>query len=204
MFTLGNPQASLHCSLSLVMVSCSDDDEKENNPFPLQSGNTPVVKTFTVNGVSFNMVQVEGGTFVMGTDDADDEEEENDAKPAHSVTLSSYMIGETEVTQSLWQAVMEDNPSNFSGNLQRPVERVNWNECQEFLSKLNALTGEQFRLPTEAEWEYAARGGAKSRGYKYSGSNTLSDVAWYEEFIMLKVVLMTMALIKSVPNQRTS
>ena len=76
---------------------------------------------------------------------------------------------------------MEDNPSNFSGNLQRPVERVNWNECQEFLSKLNALTGEQFRLPTEAEWEYAARGGAKSRGYKYSGSNTLSDVAWYEE-----------------------
>ena len=101
------------------MVSCSnDDDDKDDTPFSLQSGNKSVVETFTVNGVSFNMVQVEGGTFVMGTDDADDEEE-NDAKPTHSVTLDSYMIGETEVTQSLWVAVMGDNPSNFSGNLQR-------------------------------------------------------------------------------------
>ena len=90
------------------------------------------------------------------------------------------MIGETEVTQELWKAVMGSNPSNFSGtNL--PVEWVSWDDCQTFITKLNQLTGRNFRLPTEAEWEYAARGGQKSRGYKYAGSNALSDVAWYAE-----------------------
>jgi formylglycine-generating enzyme required for sulfatase activity len=88
------------------------------------------------------------------------------------------MIGETEVTQELWQAVMGSNPSDFSGtNL--PVEQVSWNDCQTFITKLNELTGKTFRLPTEAEWEYAARGGNKSKGYKYAGSNTLGNVAWY-------------------------
>ena len=89
-------------------------------------------------------------------------------------------MGETEVTQELWQAVMGSNPSYFIGS-QRPVEQVSWNDCQEFIEKLNTLTGEKFRLPTEAEWEYAARGGNKSKGYEYAGSDNVGDVAWYTD-----------------------
>ena len=137
-------------------------------------------KTYIVNGVSFTMIGVEGGTFTMGSPDSDSDAFD-DEKPAHQVTLSSYYIGETEVTQELWKAVMGDNPSYFTDDLQRPVECVSWNDCQTFISKLNELTGENFRLPTEAEWEYAARGGNKSKGYKYSGSNTVNDVAWYDD-----------------------
>ena len=100
-------------------------------------------------------------------------------KPTHQVTLTNdYYIGKYEVTQALWKAVMGNNPSNFKGD-NLPVEQVSWDDCQEFISKLNRITGKTFRLPTEAEWEYAARGGNKSRGYQYSGSNNLSDVAWY-------------------------
>ena len=139
---------------------------------------TPQTETFNVNGVSFTMVTVEGGTFMMGASD-EDSDAEDDEKPAHEVTLSSYCIGQTEVTQALWQAVMGSNPSYFTGNLQRPVEKVSWNHCQTFITKLNQLTGKMFRLPTEAEWEFAARGGNLSQGYKYAGSNTNSDVAWY-------------------------
>ena len=131
--------------------------------------------TITVNGVSFNMVKVSGGPFRMGSNDS---EAHDDEKPVHSVTLSDYYIGETEVTQELWEAVMGSNPSHFNGS-RKPVEEVSWNDCQEFIKKLNQLTGKTFRLPTEAEWEYAARGGNKSKGYKYSGSNTIGDVAWY-------------------------
>ena len=102
-------------------------------------------------------------------------------KPVHRVTLTNnYYIGKYEVTQALWQAVMGSNPSCFKGD-DLPVERVSWNDCQDFISKLNSITGKRFRLPTEAEWEYAARGGKKSRGYQYSGSNTLGDVAWYSD-----------------------
>lgn len=129
-------------------------------------------KTFTVNGVTFEMVAVKGGTFTMGED-----------KDAHEVTLSDYCIGKFEVTQELWEAVMGSNPSYFKGN-KLPVEQVSWDDCQKFIKKLNRLcakqlNGKNFRLPTEAEWEYAARGGNKSRGYKYSGSNNINDVAWY-------------------------
>ena len=138
------------------------------------------VETITVNGVSFNMVRVDGGTFMMGATSEQGSDAESDEKPAHQVTLSTYSIGETEVTQALWQAVMGSNPSNFKGD-QRPVEKVSWDDCQTFIQKLNQLTGRKFRLPTEAEWEYAARGGNKSRGYKYSGSNTISAVAWYDD-----------------------
>ena len=131
-------------------------------------------KTFTVKGVSFVMKPVAGGTFQMGSIGINE-------KPIHSVTLDSYYIGQTEVTQALWEAVMGSNPSNFKGN-NLPVEQVSWNDCQTFITKLNQLTGQKFRLPTEAEWEYAAYGGQYSRGYKYSGSNTtLTDVAWYED-----------------------
>ena len=135
-------------------------------------------RTFTVGGVTFKMIAVEGGTFTMGATSEQGSDADSCEKPTHSVTLSSYSIGETEVTQALWQAVMGSNPSYFYGS-KRPVECVSWNDCQDFIRKLNALTGENFRLPTEAEWEYAARGGNKSRGYKYAGSNTIDNVAWY-------------------------
>ena len=132
-----------------------------------------------VGNVSYRMIYVSGGTFTMGatsemTDPLDWE------KPTHQVTLSSYYIGETEVTQALWKAVMGSNPSLFTGD-DLPVEKVSWNDCQTFISKLNALTGKRFRLPTEAEWEFAARGGNKSRHTQYSGSSRSDDVAWYKD-----------------------
>ena len=130
------------------------------------------------NGINIEMVKVEAGSFNMGATP----EMENPydwEKPVHRVTLTNnYYIGKYEVTQALWQAVMGSNPSGFKGD-NLPVETVSWNDCLDFISKLNVMTGKRFRLPTEAEWEYAARGGKKSRGYKYSGSNTLDDVAWY-------------------------
>ena len=135
--------------------------------------NAPETVTYTVNGVSFTMIGVEGGTFQMGSNDGDDNE-----KPVHQVTLSSFSIGQTEVTQELWEAVMGSNPANFKGQ-RKPVEKVTWDDCQTFIAMLGVWTGLSFRLPTEAEWEFAARGGNKSKGYKYSGSNTIDDVAWY-------------------------
>lgn len=137
--------------------------------------------TFTVKGVTFTMVYVQGGSFTMGATSEQGDDVHDDERPTHRVTLDSYYIGQTEVTQALWKVVMGSNPSYFTGNSQRPVEQVSWKDCQKFIRKLNNLTGERFRLPTEAEWEYAARGGVKSNGYKYSGSNTLGNVAWYDE-----------------------
>lgn len=132
---------------------------------------------FTVNGVNFTMVRVEPGTFRMGATDEQSNEAYNWEKPVHEVTLtSSYLIGETEVTQELWMAVMGTNPSKHEGSFQKPVENVTWPDCQEFISRLNELTGMTFRLPTEAEWEYAARGGNRSHGYKYAGSDNIADV----------------------------
>ena len=143
-------------------------------PTPSRVNQEPLSnRTFTANGVSFTMVGVQGGTFQMGSNDGADWE-----KPVPSATLSSYYIGQTEVTQALWKAVMGSNPSYFKGyNL--PVEQVSWNDCQTFIRNLNQLTGENFRLPTEAEWEYAAKGGRRSRGFTYSGNTNLDYVAWY-------------------------
>ena len=130
------------------------------------------------NGISIEMVKVEAGSFNMGAT-PEMENPYDSEKPVHRVTLTNnYYIGKYEVTQALWQAVMGSNPSYFKGD-DLPVEKVSWDDCQDFISKLNAMTGKRFRLPSEAEWEYAARGGKKSRGYQYSGSNTLGDVAWY-------------------------
>lgn len=135
----------------------------------------PTIESFTVKGVPFSMVHVEAGAFLMGNIWG-----EKDEQPAHVVTLSDFCIGQTEVTQELWEVVMDKNPSAFKG-ANRPVECIGWEDCQKFIQKLNKLTGRQFRLPTEAEWEYAARGGRLTKGYTYSGSNNINDVAWYME-----------------------
>ena len=141
----------------------------------------PNGQTFMVKGVEFKMIKVEGGTFSMGATSEQGSDAYMNEKPVHSVTISDYYIGETEVTQELWQVLMGSNPSCFKGNNQRPVENVSWDDCQEFIKELNRLTGKKFRLPTEAEWEYAARGGKYSKDYvyKYSGSNYADEVAWY-------------------------
>ena len=132
------------------------------------------------DGISIDMVRVEAGTFTMGAT-AEMKDPYDDEKPTHRVTLTNdYYIGKYEVTQALWQTVMGNNPSKFKGD-NLPVEQVSWDDCQKFLSKLNRITSKTFRLPTEAEWEYAARGGNKSRGYQYSGSNNLLDVAWFKD-----------------------
>ena len=135
---------------------------------------------FTVNGVSFEVVYVEGGSFDMGATTEQGSDAYDNEYPVHSVTLSDYYIGRCEVTQELWEAVMGSNPSYFKG-AQNPVESVSWNDCQNFIKKLNSLTGRTFCLPTEAEWEYAARGGNQSSHYKYSGSGNIGDVAWYDD-----------------------
>ena len=135
-------------------------------------------QTITVKGVSFEMVYVEGGTFDMGATSEQGRDAYDREYPVHSVTLDGYYIGKCEVTQELWQAVMGSNPSRFKG-AKNPVEQVSWNDCQEFVSRLNRLTGRTFRLPTEAEWEYAARGGNQSLHYKYSGSDNIGNVTWY-------------------------
>ena len=134
---------------------------------------------YTVNGVMFKMVRVTGGTFMMGATPEQGENTSDKEKPVHQVTLSSFSISQTEVTQELWDAVMGTNPSYHTGDMQCPVECVSWNDCQAFIAQLNQLTGEQFRLPTEAEWEFAARGGNKSQGTRYAGSNNIDDIAWY-------------------------
>lgn len=147
-------------------------------------------KTFTVKGngktVTFKMRLVEAGTFEMGKDAGG-----NDETPVHSVTLTKdYYMGETEVTQALWYAVMGQSPTSGYRNLWNssakqgdnyPAYYISYEDCQQFLTKLNQMTGQKFRFPTEAEWEFAAKGGTKSNGYTYAGSNTIGDVAWYEE-----------------------
>ena len=165
----------------------------------------PVTEIFSVGNVTFKMVTVDGGTFLMGATPEQVTDAYENEYPVHQVILSSYCMCETEVTQELWAAVMGSNPSYFtpangySENQQRPVEQVSWNDCQQFITKLNqmtgknfrlpteaeweyaarGMTGKNFRLPTEAEWEYAARGGKYSQGYIYAGSNTLDNVGWY-------------------------
>ena len=151
------------------------------------------IETITVKGVSFNMIKVQGSTFTMGATAEQGSDADSDEKPMHQVTLSDYYIGETEVTQELWQAVMGTtiqyqakkgaygSTSLYGVGNSYPMYYISWDDCQTFVTKLNQLTGKNFRLPTEAEWEYAARGGQKSRGYKYAGSNILSDVAWYSD-----------------------
>ncbi|MGL4364159.1 MAG: formylglycine-generating enzyme family protein [Bacteroidales bacterium] len=140
---------------------------------PIQS------QTITVKGVSFDMIKVEGGTFRMGCSIEQTNCDKNEM-PSHSVTLSTYNIGKFEVTQKLWVAVMGKNPSGFKGD-NLPVEQVSWNDCQEFIKALNKLSGKKFRLPTEAEWEFAARGGNHAKETKYAGSDSINEIAWHSD-----------------------
>lgn len=167
LYTDGSTTPSAYYRYKRVTDDNGGDEEKFEN------------KSFTVGGVKFKMVAVVGGTFQMGASSTDKDANDNEF-PQHKVTLSDYYIGETEVTQALWKAVMELNPSDHKGD-NFPVEQVSWKDCQVFITKLNQLTGLTFHLPTEAEWEYAARGGSKSKGYRYSGSNDVNVVAWYDE-----------------------
>lgn len=132
-------------------------------------------KVFKVKGVTFNMKKVEGGTFTMGALPGDTLADADEVR--HKVTLRAFYIGETEVTQELWEAVMPKNRSKQKGK-KMPVEYVTYDQCKEFIARLNQLTGQHFRLPTEAEWEFAARGGRQSKGYLYAGSNNPNDVAY--------------------------
>ena len=157
------------------------------------------IETFTVNGVSFNMIYVEGGTFMMGyTTDQYDEDCPEHGVSKRYITLQNYYIGETEVTQGLWNAIRRSTiqtqamKGEYRNSLcgigqDHPMYYVNWYECQEFVNELNRLlsnqlNGRHFALPTEAQWEYAARGGNKSKHYRYAGSNELSNVAWFGQW----------------------
>ena len=134
-------------------------------------------KVFNVEGVKFTMVKVEGGTFTMGATPEQGTEPQANEKPAHEVTVGDFWIGQTEVTQELFEIVTGFNPS-YTRWPQCPVDKVSWKDCHSFLETLNELTGLEFRLLKEAEWEYAARGGKLSKGYKYAGSDNLDEVAW--------------------------
>jgi sulfatase modifying factor 1 len=139
---------------------------------------TPKIKTIDtiIKDIKNPMILVEGGFFDMGSKEYDSE------KPIHKVHLDSFLIGQYPITQKLYLAVMEKNPSYFKGNLQNPVEEVSWDDAQSFIEKLNSLTGEEFRLPTEAEWEYAARGGKHWKDkFEYAGANDIHSVGWYDE-----------------------
>lgn len=159
--------------LCCVAFSCRDDEPESN-------GNGMAKKTYDVAGVKFNMVLVEGDTFMMGADSILDKDYWDDEVPVHQVVLSDYYIGEFEVTQDLWKKVMGKNPSdNYMGG-NYPVEKVSWLDCQKFIKKLNEMTKSNFDLPTEAQWEFAARGGKKSKSYKYSGSDGMKLVGWFD------------------------
>lgn len=156
-------------------------------PLMAQQDGFPAPSSFQVDGVVFRMVRVEKGHFWMGAQNLDtadfnyDRQAKSDEMPVHYVNFDAdFYIGQTEVTQALWQAVMGYNPSKKRGK-KRPVENVCWNEVQLFLYRLDSLTGMPFRLPTEAEWEYAARGGRYGQGHIYSGSDEAERVAWYRD-----------------------
>ena len=172
--------SNLQIQLSKETVAVSTVDEvaqqvPSSSSSGLFGGNT--ISIPVKNGISIEMVRVGAGIFMMGAT-SEMQNSYDGEKPVHQVTLTNdYYMGKYEVTQALWQAVMGSNPSNFKGD-NLPVEQVSWNDCQDFIGKLNTMTGRKFRLPTEAEWEYAARGGKKNRGYQYSGSSNIFDVAW--------------------------
>lgn len=144
-------------------------------------GPKPIITdTVWVKGIPIVLVKVEKGTFKMGATDEQSVAAQKDERPAHSVTIHTFFIAQTEVTQELWQTIMDNNPSMVVGS-NRPVHNVSWYDCQEFLLQLNAVSGKKFRLATEAEWEYAARGGNRSKAFKFAGGNNVEKLAWNSE-----------------------
>ena len=129
-----------------------------------------------IKDITENMVYVAAGSFMMGSNDW------YNVQPIHRVELNDFYISKYQVTQEQWKAVIGDNPSVYKGDNRRPVEHVSWEDCQLFIKRLNVKTGLNYRLPTEAEWEYAAKGGENSNGYKYAGSFNLEAVASLEKF----------------------
>lgn len=161
---------AIFCSVIFIIQNKAPENIKESSI--QQSPKSQIDNSHT--DTEIEMVYVEGGTFIMGSENGEDDE-----KPIHSVSLSSFYIGKYEVTQQQWRDIMGNNPSHFSGCDNCPVEYVSWDNIQIFLKKLNQKMGKNYRLPTEAEWEYAAKGGNKSNDYDYSGSNNLDIVAWH-------------------------
>ena len=169
----------------LALTACQDEPKPDKS----------AIEKFTVNGVSFKMIKVKGGSLTMNKELQITPTAVLFQDSTLDVTVADFSIGQTEVTQALWLAVMGENPSYFSSSenwpedkdrvfeddLNRPVERVSSYDCQDFIAKLNELTGRHFRIPSEAEWEFAARGGNKTHGYPYAGSDNLDEVAWCRE-----------------------
>ena len=163
-----------------IKMESSEASEDWNNPQTAEMGHKQQKPVYVEGYGNIDMVWVEGGTFMMGATGEQGVDSDGDERPVHKVALlDGYYIGKYEVTQGLWRVIMGKTPPKYKGD-NYPVENITWVECQDFISKLNALTSRNFRLPSEAEWEYAARGGIKSRGYKYSGSDRLNDVAWHK------------------------
>ncbi len=129
----------------------------------------------TAEKINQNMVLIEGGSFTMGSNLANANKAE---KPAREVSVTSFYLSKFEVTQALFDSVMGSSMSYFPGE-NIPVNNLSWQQANYFIKRLNLLTGENYRLPTEAEWEFAAQGGNQSLGYKYAGSNDIAEVAWY-------------------------
>lgn len=185
------PADSIYCpECGYPIEEASGGSASGSSAFGASGPGGSAIEEFTVGDVTFKMIRVEGGTFTMGATPEQGSDAYEDEKPAHKVTLTkAYYLGETPVTQGLWVEVMGDNPSYFGEDAgsygddweSLPVELVSWEDCQKFIHKLNHKTGKRFRLPTEAEWEFASRGGNKSAGYRYAGSDELEEVAWYDD-----------------------
>lgn len=166
--------------ISMILFSCKKENVVDN-VYDIQYTDTTVV--INVKGAVFTMILVEGGTFEMGaTEEQGQDDPDENEYPVHVVNLSPFYICQTEVTQELWTSVMGTNPSLILGDMTLPADCIKWDMCQDFIRALNEYLDNRFeiRMPTEAEWEFAARGGNKSLGYKYSGSDDVDEVAWYE------------------------
>ncbi len=167
--------SNLRFLLFLILLSSCNNEKKASG-----IANAPAAAAIkSDNDLNIEMVFVEGGSFTMGCTEVQGGDCIDDEKPAHTVTLSDFYIAKYELTQAQWKELMGINPASFKSCPECPLEYASWDEIQKFIRNLNLRTGKNYRLPTEAEWEYAAGGGKLSKGYKYAGSNSIEEVAWY-------------------------